>query len=53
MTAHFQQVYHFALAVLSIIGLGTVVKAIPKGIQWLYRHYEKSVEDRILAVAVM
>jgi hypothetical protein len=49
MIAHFQQAYHLALAVLSIIGLGTVVKAIPKGIQWLYKRYEKSVEDRILS----
>jgi hypothetical protein len=49
MTDHFPQANHLAQAVLSIIGLGTVVKAIPKGIQWLCKRYEKSVEDRFLS----
>ena len=49
MTDHFQQAYHLVQPVLSLVGLGTAVKAIPKAIQWLYKRYEKCEEKRILS----
>lgn len=46
MIVHFQQVYHHLVqAALGLITVSTVVKSI----QWLYKRYQKSREDRILA----
>src|ERR1700730_16708624 len=49
MLAHLQQVYHLAEVGLSLVGLGTVVKAIPKGIQWLFKSRKKHLEGIVLA----
>jgi hypothetical protein len=49
-TMHVQQAYHVIQLALQVLGIGTVVKAIPRGIQWLYKRRQVRLENTVLSV---
>lgn len=44
-----QQVYHASQFVLQVIGIGTVLKAIPKSLQWFHKRRQQALEERVLS----
>jgi hypothetical protein len=45
---HWHEVYRVMQFWLQVIGIGTVVRAIPKGIQWLLKLRKQRLENRVL-----
>jgi len=44
-----QQVYHATQFVFQVIGIGTMLKAVPRGLEWIRKRLQQSLEDRVLA----
>ena len=48
MIEHWHEVYRVMQFGLQVIGIGTIVRAIPKGIQWLLKLRKQRLENRVL-----
>jgi hypothetical protein len=48
MIVHWHQATQVIQVGLQLIGIGTILRASPKGFQWLYKQYKDSLENRVL-----